>query len=491
MRFYAYGMMGRLLLWGGWVLFSVSPAFAEATLSKSDFKVAGRVRQLETMRWQGKQYLSAQIQAAKEHGSGRSLILLEFNGKALRQTGPWPLPAGVEFVQPLGAIGAAPAWLAFGQQGWGILLLRSGQLSFTGCDCPTAYSPRFRPSLTRDRFVFDLDGKGLPEVLLPEKSALVAYRISKPPPLLEAWWRLPWNGQSAPLKPQKKRPKRFIIPRFLTGRIGESNLREVFILNNAFVWVAGLAGMTGKPGVPSPYQSPLPGLPDLAKKSIRYVNELLDMDHDGIPDALHVTLLNNGDLFNQKNQLRWYPGRLTEGQLRFAPSPKVLTGDAGALAKVLQTRGGTAPEWALLIARSEVSMANLLQTLASRKLRLDFTIHRLKAGALLDAEPGGSLLLEGFGQSGARPFLLALDMTGDGRRELLVNTRPNLLRVVSTSGADWFSKRFLAETEVEMPSTKDTVLQTDLDDDGRAELAIWHRKGNTAQRGRISVIWLP
>lgn len=245
-------------------------------------------------------------------------------------------------------------------------------------------------------------------------------------------------------------------------------------------WAGALGGALaalrgGAPEPVRPYTVPFRGVGDVGAEDRRYLLGLEDMDGDGVPDALHATLRNAGEVLSQKNELRWYPGRVEDGRLRLAGPAYELKTDAGSFAALLHPRVDNAPPQALMVARAEVSMSSIWQALADKAVTVDISVLDFRRGGPADkARTGGEFTYEALREEGRRPMFLAADLNGDGHRDYILNLQADRLTgYLSAGGPPRLGRREFSTGGIRLPSRTEQVHVADLNGDGREELVLW------------------
>ncbi len=224
------------------------------------------------------------------------------------------------------------------------------------------------------------------------------------------------------------------------------------------------------------HSAPLP-LPDEKPGQSRKIIAVHDMNGDGVTDVLLVDSTEKGDPFNQKNQIRWYPGTFERGRQRFKSEPTVYFTEGVAFTRVILPAMADAGGPALFIATMEVSLMALMRAFVSRRVSFEVYLRPWENGALTDPAPiTGSLDFKiDFGEKKGRPVLLSADLDGDGRRELLFNLQPDSLTAFNTrrDGED-FGESPLAHVSVPLPRKPEGILVAELGD-GRESLLLHYR----------------
>ena len=228
-----------------------------------------------------------------------------------------------------------------------------------------------------------------------------------------------------------------------------------------------------------PRSAPL-HLPQEEPGQSRRIIAVHDMNGDGVIDVLLVDSTEKGDPFNQKNQIRWYPGTFERGRQRFKTQPTVFFTEGVAFARMTLPAKPDADQPSLFIATMDVNLMALVRAFVTRKVSFEVYLRPWENGALIDPAPiSGSLDFRiDFGQKKGRPLLLAADLDGDGRREFLFNLQPNSLTAFNANpGDEDFGDSPLARIAVPLPRKPEDILVAELGD-GRESLLL-HYRGNS------------
>lgn len=371
---------------------------------------------------------------------------------------------------------------------------------------------------------------------LPLQDGLWGFLLRQPPqgaPWLEALWSIPWNGQDQP--PYKARFEdadgdgrlEWLFP--LKNQLGLARLPHAQDPGGqAYVYRAQTAKETTapvawrgrsfssaadarealethsepEPADPEPadwraqwplllarHRDPplpqvqlhfvkLPELPPLPEDAREHILALRDTNGDGVLDLLHARVLERKRIFRRRHLLRWYPGRVREGKLSFAPAAYRLETDAGSIATVISLSKEDRPPWALLVARTEVSLGSVVSALIGGKATLKVGVYPWH-GALPASEAlfQQEFLFTGLLEDGRRPMFLSIDLDGDGRRGYVLNPDPERLLAFPTH-----KEGTLSLEGVSLPARERRTWIGDLDQDGREELLFWYQDAAHAER---------
>jgi hypothetical protein len=217
---------------------------------------------------------------------------------------------------------------------------------------------------------------------------------------------------------------------------------------------------------------------DEAESESRKIVAIADMDGDRLPDALELHSTERGDPFNQKNQIRWYPGRLVDGAFRFGETAKTYFTEGLAFVELIRPslRGNGEPS--LFLATMEVNLMGLVRAVMLRKVTFEAYLYPWQNGALPQDAPlrGTFTFSVELAEQGTRPMLLMADLTGDGQREFLFNLEMDRLFAFSSKpDAKKLGDHPIADVAAPLPRKPEDVLVADLDGSGKEMLLLRYR----------------
>jgi len=177
------------------------------------------------------------------------------------------------------------------------------------------------------------------------------------------------------------------------------------------------------------------------------------------------------------------------------PDPAVTIATSGAaVAEFFRPATGPDAPGALVVASTEASLAAILRSLSSGKMRVDLSLHLLKDGKFNPkADQRTRMEMEDVA-SGARPLVLAADLDGDGWRELMISRRPDdLLVFAGAPTGPRLAAAPLEHLKGPLPRKPQEAFVADLDGSGREALVFWYRSGrynDTLRRTLRFVRWV-
>ena len=264
-------------------------------------------------------------------------------------------------------------------------------------------------------------------------------------------------------------------------------------------WAPYLPAVTRLAQVPVPVQtsafSALLALGEKRKGEDWQVLDVREMNGDGILDVIHHKGIDTSDIFSQKNQLRWFAGKLQGTTLGFDETPRLFFTEGPAFARVVSMRdaGRSAP--ALFVATMEVDLLAIIRALTIKKVSLDVFIYPWIDGKLADPAPTHSSLTFSvdFSNSRSRPMLFVADLDGDGWRDFIFNLEPHRIYAYrgNAKGAALKDGPFVSGA-VLLPRKQEEGLVVDLDGRPGEELFFWYRDKllSTEEQRTVRVAWV-
>jgi hypothetical protein len=123
----------------------------------------------------------------------------------------------------------------------------------------------------------------------------------------------------------------------------------------------------------------------------------------------------------------------------------------------------------------DISLGTVLKALITRAVSLDISIYTIKAGKFSSAPSIRKTISARFDFSSGDlfvPAVLGADITGDGRKDLLVQKGEGTLLVYpGQAGETMFAKKAI-KLSLDLPESRAGIQVKDLDNDGRDELIL-------------------
>ena len=218
-----------------------SPA-AAPVLVADDIDLRGEAIQMALHTWLGRPAVSV-VTRRQAEGAAQVLVLhvVSRTSQGLLEAARWPLPEHTRYVEPLRLPGGEEGWLALVGSQWQIAHPRGEALIFQPiCRCDTVYTHGGSPDATKSRFVYDLNGDGIDEVVLPYSAHLEGYRLVAGLLAAAPLWRVHWNSDKTPLRRHEEAQGGFHIPEFAFRDVEGDGQMELLIYGQDHLRIAAL-----------------------------------------------------------------------------------------------------------------------------------------------------------------------------------------------------------------------------------------------------------
>jgi hypothetical protein len=360
----------------------------------------------------------------------------------------WEIPQKLDLAEELRVAAELPRYLLVDADGDGV----PDYVEIGESGLRIAYVPKAQPNSTPASYFLDgakraqLRNKGIPASLSARLESVGTRAFATPPELAEAIGANHGGKDELEWKPH---------------------------------WAALLAIAREPFAVLVPGDVSLPGLLPKRSGEKHRVLAVADMDGNGTLDVLHVTSNAESEIFNQKNRLQWYSGRLADHRLVFDEKPQLLFTEGPTFAELVYLEKSPDRRPALFVATLEVTLMAFIRALTMKTVNLDVFLYRWSPQHL--TMPAGTQASLTFGvdfRTQKRPMVLLADLDGDGRREVLFNLRPDQVSAFRAGDgvSNWDGAPF-ATGKLELPRKPEWVTVADLYGDGREELLLWYRDG--------------
>jgi FG-GAP-like repeat len=197
-------------------------AWGAGRLVAQDVELGAEPYQVALMRWQGRPAVSVFTILPQPNTPGQHLLhVVALDPTGWHELGRWLLPETTVYVEPMRLPGGASGWLVLTGTQWQIAWAAGNALALRPlCACDTIYSHGGAPDSSDSRFVYDLDGDGIDEVVLPYSSHLEAYRITPASLAPEPLWRVRWHPDETGLPLSGQPGEGFRLPHFAFADLG-------------------------------------------------------------------------------------------------------------------------------------------------------------------------------------------------------------------------------------------------------------------------------
>ena len=220
----------------------------------------------------------------------------------------------------------------------------------------------------------------------------------------------------------------------------------------------------------------------------RLLDEVVDINNDGVSDLIVKRIKAEG-IFGWESEYEVYLGEVGENNLLvFADSPSsVISTDGFQFENErLDVSGDGNQEF--VITSVDISIGAVIRALITRSVSVDVSIYKMVNGKFPDKPSTRKTISARFDFGSGElfvPAVLGADVTGDGRKDLLVQKGEGTLLVYpGQPGQKMFAKKAI-ELSLELPASRAGFTVHDVDNDGRDELILTRdNDGNTT----ISVV---
>ena len=220
----------------------------------------------------------------------------------------------------------------------------------------------------------------------------------------------------------------------------------------------------------------------------RLLDEIVDINDDGISDLIVKRIKAEG-IFGWESEYEIYLGAVgVTNLLVFPESPSsIISTDGFQFDNKRQDMSGDGNQ-EFVVTSVDISIGAVIRVLISRSVSVDVSIYKMSKGKF-PSKPSAKKTISArfdFGRGDLYiPAVLGADVTGDGRKDLLVQKGEGTLLVYpGQSGEKMFAKKAI-KLSLDLPESQDGFLVHDLDNDGRDELIL--TQGSNGNRA-ISVV---
>jgi len=214
---------------------------------------------------------------------------------------------------------------------------------------------------------------------------------------------------------------------------------------------------------------------DNAGGTNRMLDEIADLNNDGVSDLVVKRIKADG-IFGWESEYEVYLGEInTLNRLAFTESPSsVIQADGFQFDNERQDLSGDGNQ-EFVVTSVDISLGTVLKALITRAVSLDISIYTIKEGKFSSAPSIRKTISAKFDFSSGDlfvPAVLGADITGDGRKDLLVQKGEGTLLVYpGQAGETMFAKKAI-KLSLDLPESRAGIQVKDLDNDGRDELIL-------------------
>jgi len=214
---------------------------------------------------------------------------------------------------------------------------------------------------------------------------------------------------------------------------------------------------------------------DNAGGTNRMLDEIADLNNDGISDLVVKRIKADG-IFGWESEYEVYLGKVNAlNRLAFTERPSsVIQANGFQFDNERQDLSGDGNQ-EFVVTSVDISLGTVLRALITRTVSLDISIYTLKKGKFSSAPSVQKTISAQFDFGSGDlfvPAVLGADITGDGRKDLLVQKGTGTLLVYpGQAGETMFAKKAI-KLALDLPESQAGIQVKDLDHDGRDELIL-------------------
>lgn len=220
------------------------------------------------------------------------------------------------------------------------------------------------------------------------------------------------------------------------------------------------------------------GEQDVSDMESTALYQLADLDADGIPDLVTLTVRSKG-VFDKQTTYEFHKGRKgEEGRIEFEQLPESRIRSEGIQFAMEEKDFDMDEQVDVVISSVELGLGKILAALLTRSISVDLDFYAMQGGRY-PANPNVTRKIKAtFDWSTGEvfyPTVLMTDIDADGLVDLLVQLDENTLRIYSGRADQELFDRESVDLDVPMPQDPELVELANLNDDGRPDLVIRHR----------------
>ena len=211
-----------------------------------------------------------------------------------------------------------------------------------------------------------------------------------------------------------------------------------------------------------------------APEERRVLDAVSDLDGDGTDDVV-VMALTGKSVFGMATRFDVHLGQRSDGGLSFERDPSSVIRSEGVQidSERIDLDGDGAQE--IVVTSVDFGVGTVIRALLARRVGLDLGIYRMRDGAYSDRPTISRKVTAtvSFSEGAISvPAILAADVDGDGRKDLLVQESEDEMRIFAgIDGPDLFAKRG-QRMKLPLPRDREEFTVFDLDADGRDDLVL-------------------
>ena len=205
------------------------------------------------------------------------------------------------------------------------------------------------------------------------------------------------------------------------------------------------------------------------------IQQIEDLNGDGLPDILTESLLNLG-VFDKENDFHLHLGRGDGGMIRYDEAEDALLASSGLQYGLVTTDLDGDGRQDLYVRKVRMSFGRVIRALLAGNVPLQLHFYRMTDGDTYPEEANYVTRTNvRFSMSSGQvdiPAIKVADFDGDGLEDLMMQTDTDQMDFLRGVRNDQLFGDDALELRIELPRNGELVTTDDLNDDGRADLVI-------------------
>lgn len=218
--------------------------------------------------------------------------------------------------------------------------------------------------------------------------------------------------------------------------------------------------------------------------------QLADLNGDGITDLMTLTVRSEG-VFKKQTTYDIHAGFRDEaGRIAFTPEPTSSIRSDGIQFELQEVDLNEDGMIDLAISSVQFGITKIIGALLTGSINFDLNFYQMQAGIYPSRANATRSVTASFDLTTGDvffPFVLIVDLNGDGNAELLVQDGMSTLKIYTgVAGSDLFS-RTSTDFKGDLPPDAEMIYLADLNNDGRKDIVMRLEKKNQDNRVKVLV----